>query len=56
MLTLSGSYNAPGGIAGAAFDALVGRRIAKATLVALLEQLSAAAEADYRTRSPAWSN
>jgi hypothetical protein len=53
---LSGSYNAPGGLAGAAFDAFVGHRIAKATSTALLKQLGAAAEADYRTRSPAWSN
>ena len=50
-LTLEGTYTAPGGIAGAAFDMVVGGRIARATIHALLEQVRAAAEADYRTRS-----
>jgi hypothetical protein len=49
-LALTGNYAAPGGIAGAAFDAVVGRRIARATIEALLQQLRVAAEADYRMR------
>ncbi len=35
-LELDGSYDPPGGVAGRAFDQLVGRRIAHATLSALL--------------------
>ncbi len=35
-LQLDGSYDPPGGIAGRAFDELIGRRIAHATLSALL--------------------
>lgn len=50
LLVLSGSYVAPGGIAGAAFDALLGGNIARASIEGLLQQLAAAAEVDYRTR------
>jgi hypothetical protein len=50
LLALTGTYAAPGGIAGAAFDALVGGNIARATIEGLLQQLATAAEADYRTR------
>lgn len=50
LLALTGTYAAPGGIAGAAFDALVGGNIARATIERLLQQLATATEADYRTR------
>jgi hypothetical protein len=36
-LKLDGGYDAPGGVAGRAFDELLGRRIAHATLSALLD-------------------
>jgi len=49
-LSLAGSYVPPGGIAGRAFNALVGQRIARATLDDLLRGLAKAAEADYRLR------
>ena len=50
QLALNGSYIAPGGIAGAAFDAVLGHRIARATIESFLHQLGTAAEADYRIR------
>jgi hypothetical protein len=50
VLTLDGTYDAPGGVAGQLFDAVIGVRIAHGTLEELLEQLRAAIEADYRTR------
>jgi uncharacterized membrane protein len=50
-LAIRGGYTPPGGIAGAAFDAVLGRRIAEATVTAMLERLRVAAEADYRLRT-----
>lgn len=50
-LTLSGAYAPPGGVAGKAFDALVGNRIARASLVDLLHRLGSLAEHDYRLRT-----
>jgi hypothetical protein len=44
-LVLSGKYGPPGGLVGAAFDAVVGRRMASASLKALLGTLKAAIEA-----------
>ena len=49
-LTLSGAYAPPGGIAGKAFDAVVGNRIARASLADLLHRLGSFAEHDYRLR------
>jgi hypothetical protein len=49
-LSLTGSYSAPGGVAGSIFDAAVGKRIARSTIEGLLQRLAAAAEADYQTR------
>ncbi len=49
-ILLCGTYEPPGGIVGALFDALVGRRIAKRTVRAFLKRLGALAEAEYRTR------
>ncbi len=49
-LTIEGGYVPPGGLAGAIFDNLVGIRIARATLTALLAQLGQAIEADYLRR------
>jgi hypothetical protein len=40
-LKLDGGYDAPGGVAGRAFDELLGRRIAHATLSALLNGVGA---------------
>jgi hypothetical protein len=51
-LTLSGRYGPPGGIAGAAFDAVVGRHMATASLKALLTTLKSAIEA-ARTQASA---
>ena len=48
LLELRGSYRPPGGVAGAAFDATVGRRIAAATAQALLERIGAELEAAYQ--------
>jgi len=50
LLTLEGSYSAPGGIAGSIFDATVGSRIAQSTIEGLLQRLASAAEGDYQTR------
>ncbi len=49
-LTIAGRYAPPGGIAGIAFDTLVGGRIASATLMALIQQLKNSIEADYAAR------
>jgi hypothetical protein len=49
-LTISGAYAPPGGVVGAVFDELIGVRIARATLAALLDQLREAIESDYRVR------
>lgn len=48
-LTLDGTYKPPGGVAGAAFDLVVGRKIAAASVQALLAELKAFVEADFRT-------
>ena len=48
QLELEGSYRPPGGVAGAAFDAAIGRRIAAATAYALLERVGAELEAAYQ--------
>jgi hypothetical protein len=49
-LSLTGTYEVPGGLPGGAFDAVVGQRIARATIGELLQRVCRAAEADYRTR------
>ncbi len=49
-LVLSGSYEPPFGMAGAAFDAVVGSRMADATAQALLEELAATIERGYSNR------
>src|SRR5271165_5396887 len=49
-LRLFGRYTAPGGLAGRAFDAAVGTRIAQATLEEFLERLRDAAHGDYARR------
>lgn len=49
-LTLSGEYDPPGGAAGAAFDSLLGYRIAQTTIETLLRQIASATDADYRLR------
>jgi len=51
LLVLDGSYEAPGGPAGAAFDATIGHRIAEGSLDVLLRQLADAAQADYGART-----
>jgi hypothetical protein len=48
-LTLVGSYEPPGGIFGAAFDAVIGSKIAQISARTLLEDLKAHLEADYAT-------
>ena len=49
-ITIGGDYAPPGGWAGAVFDILVGRRIARRTLHDLLDELAQAMEADRRER------
>lgn len=49
-LTIAGSYDVPGGVAGQLFDAVIGVRIAHATIEQLLAQFRDAIEADYKTR------
>ncbi len=49
-LTITGSYDAPGGVAGQLFDAVIGVRIAQGTLDTLLVQFRDAIEADYKKR------
>ena len=46
-LTLAGSYDVPMGRLGAVFDAVLGRRIATATTVALLQDIRQFIESDY---------
>jgi hypothetical protein len=46
-LVLEGSYTPPGGIAGRAFDAVVGRHIADLTAKTLLKEIGGAIELDY---------
>jgi hypothetical protein len=48
-LTLEGAYTPPLGVAGKAFDLIVGRKIAAATARALLEDIKQFVEADYKT-------
>jgi hypothetical protein len=50
MLTIDGKYDAPGGVAGQLFDAMLGVRIAEGTIVGLLEQFRDAIEEDYKKR------
>lgn len=47
-LELRGSYRPPGGIAGAAFDLVVGGRIASATAVALLHRIGDEMQTRYQ--------
>ena len=47
QLELKGAYRPPGSVMGAAFDAAVGNRIARATAQALLERLGIAMETRY---------
>jgi len=50
-LTLEGAYRPPLGLAGRAFDLLIGRRIARATMTDLIDRIAHALErreADYR--------
>jgi hypothetical protein len=49
-LTIDGEYDAPGGVAGQLFDAVIGVRIAHGTIVQLLEQFRDAIEEDYKKR------
>ena len=48
-VTLQGSYDPPLGIVGDAFDALVGRKIAQATVRALVEDVKKWLETDFQT-------
>ncbi len=48
-LTLDGTYTPPLGVAGKAFDLIVGRKIAAATARALLEDIKKFVESDYQT-------
>ena len=47
MLSLVGRYEPPGGVAGEAFDAALGYRVARATLRDLLERIRDGMEAEY---------
>jgi hypothetical protein len=47
VVSIAGRYAPPGGIAGDVFDALVGRRIARATIRELLERIRDGIEAEY---------
>jgi uncharacterized protein YndB with AHSA1/START domain len=48
-LTLDGTYTPPLGIAGAAFDLILGRKIAAATARGLLEDIRQFIESDFQT-------
>jgi hypothetical protein len=50
ILSVTGTYDVPGGVAGQLFDAIVGVRIAHGTLVQLLERFRDAVEEDYKKR------
>ncbi len=50
-LTITGTYDAPGGMAGQLFDAVVGVRIAHGTLEHLLARFRDAIETDYKKRT-----
>jgi hypothetical protein len=47
-LTLEGEYDAPFGVAGAVFDAVLGRRIASVTAKSLLQDMKEFIEPDYQ--------
>ena len=49
-LSIAGSYDAPGGVAGQIFDAVIGVRIAQATIEQLLGRFREAIETDYKRR------
>jgi hypothetical protein len=49
-LTIEGTYDAPGGVAGQLFDAVIGVRIARGTIEQLLAQFRDAIEDDYKKR------
>ncbi len=49
-LTIDGAYTPPGGLAGVLFDRMIGVRIARATLAALLARFTVDIEADYLQR------
>ena len=53
LLELKGEYKPPLGVAGAAFDALMGWRVASATAQALLQKLAADIEEHYRSEENA---
>lgn len=50
-MTIAGNYDAPGGVAGQLFDAVLGVRIARGTIEELLDQFRGAIEADYQRRT-----
>jgi hypothetical protein len=50
-LSIAGTYDVPGGIAGQLFDAVIGVRIANGTIEQLLEQFRDAIEEDYKKRT-----
>jgi hypothetical protein len=47
VVSIVGHYTPPGGVAGGLFDALLGRRVARATIRELLERVRDGIEADY---------
>jgi hypothetical protein len=49
-LSLAGTYDVPGGVAGQLFDAVIGVRIAQGTLEQLLTNFRTAIENDYKER------
>jgi hypothetical protein len=49
-LSITGTYDAPGGVAGQLFDAVIGVRIAHGTLEHLLAKFRDAIEDDYKKR------
>ena len=49
-LSIDGEYDAPGGVAGQLFDAVIGVRIAHGTIEQMLEQFRTAIEDDYKKR------
>jgi hypothetical protein len=49
-LTIAGEYDAPGGVAGQLFDAVIGVRIAHGTIEQLLMRFRDAIEEDYKKR------
>lgn len=50
-MTIDGNYDAPGGMPGQLFDAVLGVRIARGTIEELLSQFREAIEADYKRRT-----